>query len=77
MSTHFDEELDASGLSCPMPILKLSKVIKKLDKGKVIKMIGTDPGSLDDVPKFCKRKNCELLSTGETEDGKYLYFIKK
>ena len=61
LMTTFDVELDCRGLSCPMPILKLTKAMKKLDSGKVLKMIGSDPGSKQDVPDWCKRKGHELL----------------
>ncbi|MCE7736313.1 MAG: sulfurtransferase TusA family protein [Candidatus Heimdallarchaeota archaeon] len=71
-----DQELDCSGLSCPMPVLKLSKTIDKLDTGQVLKMIGTDPGSVEDVPKWCNRTKNELLDSNE-EGGKYIFFIKK
>ena len=71
-----DQELDCSGLSCPMPVLKLSQTVKKMDSGKVLKMTGTDPGSVDDVPKWCKRTKNELLDSIE-EGGKYIFIVKK
>ena len=74
--TDFDQELDCSGLSCPMPILKLTKAMKKLDSGKVLKMIGTDPGSKQDVPDWCTRKGHELLDT-QVDGGATSFFIKK
>jgi len=43
MSEKFDQELDCSGLSCPMPILKTKKAIDGLSAGKVLKVISTDP----------------------------------
>jgi tRNA 2-thiouridine synthesizing protein A len=72
----FDVELDTSGLSCPMPIMKLGKQIKSMQSGQVVKLIGTDPGSLDDVPKWCKRTKNELLHT-ESKGGNYFFYIKK
>ena len=74
--TEFDMELDLKGLSCPMPILKLTKHVKGMDQGQVVKMIGTDPGSVDDVPKWVKRKKHELLASEEV-DGNYIFYIKK
>ena len=74
--TDFDMELDLKGLSCPMPILKLTKHVKGMDKGQVVKMIGTDPGSVDDVPKWVKRKKHELI-TQEEVDGNYIFYIRK
>ena len=71
-----DEVLDCKGLSCPMPILKLSKAMKKLDVGKVIEMHGTDPGSKTDVPSWCEKMGHELLETSESE-GVYMFFIRR
>ena len=72
----FDIELDASGLSCPMPIMKLAKQVKAMQSGQIIKLIGTDPGSLEDVPKWCKRTKNEFLGS-ETKGGKNYFYIKK
>lgn len=73
---NYDVELDASGLSCPMPIMKLSKAIKSMQSGQVLKLIGTDPGSLEDVPKWCKRTGNELLQI-DSKSGINNFFIKK
>lgn len=72
----FDIELDASGLSCPMPIMKLAKQIKSMQSGQILKLIGTDPGSLEDVPKWCKRTGNELLNV-ESQSGKNYFYVKK
>lgn len=72
----FDIELDASGLSCPMPIMKLAKQIKSMQSGQILKMKGTDPGSLEDVPKWCKRTGNELLHV-ESKSGYNNFYIKK
>ena len=72
----YDEMLDCKGLSCPMPIIKLAKAMKKMQSGKVLYMEGTDPGSKEDVPKWCKKTKNELLQITE-ESGVYQYYIKK
>ncbi len=71
-----DVELDATGLSCPMPIMKLSKSVKSMEVGQVIKMISSDPGSEEDVPKWVKRSKNELLESKE-DAGSYIFIIKK
>ena len=51
MSFDFDQELDCSGLSCPMPILKTKKMLDTMASGQVLRMIATDAGSVrDDSP---------------------------
>jgi tRNA 2-thiouridine synthesizing protein A len=72
----FDSELDASGLNCPLPILRAKKAIAAMDAGQTLKIIATDPGSVKDFEAFCKQTGNELLSSGE-EGGKFLFMIKK
>lgn len=71
-----DETLDASGLNCPMPILKTKKALSKMDTGKTLDVISTDAGSIKDIEAFCKQTGNELISSTEAE-GKYIFTIKK
>lgn len=76
MAITADETLDCKGLSCPMPIMKLAKTMKKMASGKVLEMLGTDPGSKEDIPKWCNKTGNELLEV--TEDaGVNAFFIRK
>ncbi|MCK5002027.1 MAG: sulfurtransferase TusA family protein [Gammaproteobacteria bacterium] len=72
----FDSELDASGLNCPLPILRAKKAIAGLEDGQTLKIIATDPGSVKDFEAFCKQTGNTLLSSGE-EGGKFVFMIKK
>jgi tRNA 2-thiouridine synthesizing protein A len=70
-----NQTLDCKGLSCPMPIMKLAKTMKQMEKGSILELLATDPGSKPDVPAWCKKTGNELLETAE-EDGVYKYYIK-
>ena len=72
----FNEELDARGLNCPLPILRAKKAINGLEVGETLKIIATDPGSVKDFEAFCKQTGNELLSTAE-DGGDFTFFIKK
>lgn len=72
----FDSELDASGLNCPLPILRAKKAIAGLEDGQTLRIVATDPGSVKDFEAFCKQTGNTLLSSGE-EDGKFVFMIKK
>ncbi|MEE1652306.1 sulfurtransferase TusA family protein [Brachymonas sp. G13] len=63
----FDVELDASGLSCPLPILKAKKALNTLESGQVLKIITTDPGALRDFQAFAVQTGNALL--GQQEAG--------
>ncbi|HHJ35038.1 MAG TPA: sulfurtransferase TusA family protein [Gammaproteobacteria bacterium] len=72
----FDSELDASGLNCPLPILRAKKAISALDAGQTLRIVATDPGSVKDFEAFCKQTGNELKSSAE-EDGKFVFMIQK
>lgn len=73
---NFDKELDASGLNCPLPILRTKKALAELGAGQVLKVVATDPGSVKDMQAFAKQTGNELLSSAEAA-GKYQFFLKK
>ena len=50
-----DQVLDVQGEGCPMPILKTKKALDKMNSGEILKILGTDPGTKNDLPAFCKR----------------------
>ena len=72
----FDQELDASGLNCPLPILRAKKAIAGLESGQVLRIIATDPGSVKDFEAFAKQTGNELMESGEA-DGKFVFMMKK
>ena len=71
----FDDELDATGLNCPLPILRAKKALNGLEAGKVLRIIATDPGSVKDFEAFAKQTGNELMSSTE-EDGKILFLMR-
>jgi len=75
MALTVDETLDCKGLSCPMPIIKLAKTMKNLKPGNVLLMLGTDPGSKEDIPKWCQKTGHKFLGSKE-EAGVHKYYIQ-
>jgi tRNA 2-thiouridine synthesizing protein A len=76
MSINFDQELDCTGMACPMPILKTKKAVDALKTGQVLKMIATDPGSLPDVEAYTNKTGHKLV--GHEKDGeKFIFYIKR
>jgi tRNA 2-thiouridine synthesizing protein A len=72
----FDRELDATGLNCPLPILRAKKALSDMERGQVLKIIATDQGSVKDFEAFSKQTNNPLLSSGE-EGGKFIFMLQK
>ncbi len=73
--TDHDQELDLTGLNCPLPILRTKKAVALAAPGTVIRVIGTDPGSPREFHAFSKQGGFELLSVSE-EEGRYVYLIR-
>jgi tRNA 2-thiouridine synthesizing protein A len=63
-----DQTLDASGLNCPLPILKTKKALNKMSTGQILEVISTDAGSVKDLVAFCNQTGNKLISTTEIEN---------
>jgi tRNA 2-thiouridine synthesizing protein A len=72
----FNKELDASGLSCPLPILKTKKALNELTSGQVLKVVSTDPGSVKDMQAFSNQTGHSLLSSTE-DDKAFVFYLRK
>ncbi|MCP4126685.1 MAG: sulfurtransferase TusA family protein [Gammaproteobacteria bacterium] len=72
----FDQELDACGLNCPLPILRAKKTLNSMDVGNVLHIVATDPGSVKDFEAFSKQTGNELMESKE-DGGKFHFLIKK
>ena len=72
----WDEELDAIGLLCPLPVLKARKRLMAMSEDSVLLMRADDPAAIVDVPHFCAEAGHRLLS--QDSDGAELrFFIRK
>ncbi|MMZ59919.1 Sulfurtransferase TusA [compost metagenome] len=73
---NIDIVVDAKGLSCPMPIVKVKKAIDNLQSGQVMMVETMDKGSVNDFQGWVRQTNHELMSM-EQENGVYRFFVKK
>ncbi|MHA3980393.1 sulfurtransferase TusA family protein [Halovulum sp. GXIMD14794] len=73
----WDAELDAAGLLCPLPVLKIRKRLMPLAQGQVLRVITDDPAALVDVPHFCTEQGHELLDSREDGFPRQLWLIRK
>lgn len=69
-------DLDATGLLCPLPVLKARKRLQALQSGEMLEMKADDPAAVVDVPHFCAEAGHELVSTVD-DDGVQVYLIRK
>lgn len=71
-----DQVLDASGLSCPLPLLKAKQALNGMQKGQVLKVLATDSGSIRDFQAYTDQVEHELLEM-QVEQEPYLYIIRR
>ena len=74
--SNFDQELDARGLNCPLPILRAKKTLNTMTGGQILKIMATDLGSVKDFESFAKQTGNELLDSSEL-DGEFHFMLKK
>ncbi|WP_426993347.1 sulfurtransferase TusA family protein [Methylomonas sp. CM2] len=72
----FDLEVDASGLQCPLPLLRLKKAIMEIDSGAVVKVIATDPAAHLDFGVYIDQAGHIPLKIIKDVD-KQVFFIQK
>ncbi len=63
-----DQVLDCTGMSCPLPVVKTSQAIKKIDPGQVLELLATDPGVEPDMKAWTGRTGNELLGIDRRGD---------
>jgi tRNA 2-thiouridine synthesizing protein A len=66
---HWDIEIDAVGLKCPLPVLRLQKRLADLAPGQVARLVASDPMARIDVPHFCAEAGHALLDMTDTPEG--------
>ena len=68
--------LDALGLLCPLPVLKLRKRLQSLSPGQEISVLADDPAAIIDIPHFCNEAGHDLIRMTE-EDAHQVYLVRK
>ncbi len=69
--------LDCRGDACPMPLLKTKKAMNDLASGQILEVLGTDPGSKNDLPSWAKRTGNIYLGEEEEAGGLFHFYLQK
>ena len=72
----FSQEVDASGLLCPLPLLRLKKTLMIMASGDVVKIIATDPAAHLDFGVFTNQAVHQIIEL-IIEDNQQIFYIKK
>ncbi len=67
---------DVTGTYCPVPVVETSVQIREMKIGQILELIADDPGSVEDIPAWCRSTGQEFLGMFE-EDGEFHFFIRK
>ncbi|NOX41629.1 MAG: sulfurtransferase TusA family protein [Alphaproteobacteria bacterium] len=68
----WDEEIVATGLLCPLPVLKARKRLKTMASGAVLRVLADDPAAVIDMPHFCAEQGHTLLEASAQNPQSYL-----
>lgn len=75
--TQIDKEVDATGLTCPLPILRAKKALAEMQSGEILKITATDSGSSSDFPVFAKHTGNDLIAQEKVGDAFVFYFKRR
>jgi len=73
----FNLELDASGLNCPLPLLRLKKALMGMSSGDVVKVIATDPAAHLDFGVYADQTGHQIIQLIKESEKQIFYFKKK
>lgn len=69
------KEINLERLLCPMPVIKTQNALRSMQSGEQLTVICTDPGTMHDIPAWCK-VNDYILVKAEQVEGKYEFIIE-
>lgn len=72
----FDLEVDATGLNCPLPLLRLKKGLMEIQAGEIIKIIATDPAAHLDIGVYTDQTGHKIIEFLK-DNGTQIFYIKK
>ena len=70
------EDIDTTGLLCPLPVLRISKRMRRLNPGDILRVAADDPAAAVDIPHFCREQGHSLVSKS-TSECPMIFEIKK
>ncbi len=70
-------DVDASGLMCPLPLLRLKKALMEISSGHIIKITTTDPAAHLDFGVYCHQAGHQIIDFIKQPHGVIFYVQKK
>ncbi len=69
------KQLDARNLLCPLPVIRTQNMVKMLNLGDTLEVVGTDPGILNDIPAWCRISGHQVLEQ-QSLDNEYIITLQ-
>jgi tRNA 2-thiouridine synthesizing protein A len=76
MTLQILHQVDARGLSCPMPIVKTAQAIKTIPSGALVEVLATDAGSVKDFAAWSRTTGNELVEQS-ADSGVYRFVLRR
>lgn len=72
-----DVELDCRGMRCPLPIIRLARLIPDVQIGQTVAVVADDPAARPDVPAWCRMRTQEYVGEDTAPDGTPRYVVRR
>lgn len=72
----FNTEVDASGLQCPLPLLRLKNTLNKMQADDIVRIIATDPAAHLDIGVYVEQSGHEMMQYIKQE-SRHIFYIRK
>jgi tRNA 2-thiouridine synthesizing protein A len=70
------QRVDARGLVCPMPTIRLGQAIRKVDVGQLVEVLTDDPGSKENMAAWCKNTGHDLVEMS-SDSSTFTYVVRR
>ena len=71
-----DLEVDARGVQCPVPVLRMRRALDQIAIGQTLRVVATDPATINDFRAFLLARGDELVEATQA-DGEYIYIVRR
>ena len=72
-----DHELDARGLTCPLPVMRAAKIMLTIAVGQTLRVLATDPATVPDFDAYVRGSGNTLLESKRTPEGDFEFLLKR
>ncbi len=72
-----DQELDARGMTCPLPVMRAAKIMLAMKAGQTLRVLATDPATVADFDAYARGSGNTLLESKKTAESVFEFLLKR